>query len=160
MIRYALACDAGHAFESWFPSSDSFDAQKAAGYVSCPVCGSTSVDKQLMRPSVARTDREKASPPMPAAAPVPEAAPAPAQDMAVLSEKDREIRAMIRALREHVVAHAENVGTRFAEEARKIHHGESEARSIYGAASAEEARALMEEGVAFHPLPALPDERN
>lgn len=158
MIRYALACDHGHDFESWFPSSASFDAQAARGLVSCPVCGSSKVGKTLMAPQVARKDRaEPASAPMPPA----EAAPAEATGpVAMLSPQDQELRAKLKALRDHLIAQSDPVGDRFADEARKMHFGEIEHRTIHGVATPEEARSLMEDGVPFHPLPALPDERN
>lgn len=150
MIRYALACEAGHAFESWFPSSDSYEDQKARGLVSCPVCESSLVEKALMAPSVARTDRGVAFPvPSPAEASVP-----------MISEPERKLRALLRSVREQVVANSESVGTRFPEEARKIHYGETEQRSIHGQASLEEARALIEEGIDVAPIPVLPDDRN
>lgn len=153
MIRYALACDNGHAFESWFRSGADFDAQQLRGLVACPSCGSAKVAKQIMAPSVARSDKVDA---------VPVAAePAPADTpVALISEREQQMRAMIRALREQVVANSENVGKNFAEEARKIHYGESEQRSIYGEASSDAVKSLLEEGVEFHPLPSLPDERN
>jgi hypothetical protein len=162
MIRYALACDQAHEFESWFPSSDAFEAQRKGGLVACPVCGSGKVEKQIMAPRLARTDREAAAPPAPAPsppAPVPAEAPAP-QPMAVFSEKERELRAMFRALREHVQKNADHVGERFPDEARKMHYGEIEHRSIYGEASPMEARELIEEGIEIHPLPIIADERN
>ncbi|MBE7201978.1 MAG: DUF1178 family protein [Parafilimonas terrae] len=151
MIRYSLVCEAGHGFESWFPSSDSYDAQVARGLVACPVCDSIKVGKALMVPSVARTDRERAAAPQPtqAAAPV-----------TLVAEPERQVRAMLRALREHVVAHSEHVGARFPEEARKIHYGEAEGRPIYGEASPAEARALIDEGIEVAALPLLPDDRN
>jgi hypothetical protein len=80
--------------------------------------------------------------------------------MAILSEKERELRAMLRAVREHVTKNADDVGDRFAEEARKMHYGEVEHRSIYGEASPAEARDLIEEGIEVHPLPVVPDDRN
>jgi hypothetical protein len=150
MIRYALACDNAHSFESWFPSGDAYEAQAARGLVECPVCGSTRVGKQVMAPSVARADK--------AAAIVP--APQAPQPVAALSEPERQLRALIRAVREHVTRNADYVGDRFADEARKIHYGEEEERSIYGEASADEVRALLEEGVEISPLPVAPDERN
>ncbi len=150
MIRYALHCDKAHEFESWFPSSDSYEAQRKQGFVACPVCGSTKVDKALMAPQVARKDR----------APAAEPAPAPPAPVAVVSPVDQELRAKLRELREHIVKTADPVGERFAEEARKIHYGESEHRSIYGQATPEEARELAEEGIEFHALPVLPDDRN
>jgi hypothetical protein len=150
MIRYSLVCEAGHGFESWFPSSDSYDAQASRGLVTCPACDSASVSKAVMVPSVARTDRERApARPAPADAPV-----------TMITEPERQMRAMLRALREHVVAHSEHVGARFPEEARKIHYGEAEGRSIYGEASPAEARALLDEGIEVAAIPVLPDDRN
>lgn len=157
MIRYALACENGHEFESWFPSSDAYEAQLARGLVACPVCNVARVEKQIMRPSVSRSGTApKASADVPAEAP----APQPPQPVAVFSERERELRAMVKAFREHVVKNAENVGERFPDQARKMHHGEIEHRSIYGAASPVEVKELLEEGVELHPLPVLPDERN
>ncbi len=148
MIKYALACEQAHEFESWFPSSDAFETQRKRGFVTCPFCNSAKVEKQIMAPSVARTDKT----PAPAA---PEAQP-----VAVLSDKEREIRAALRALREHVLKNSENVGKGFVEEARKMHYGETEERSIYGEADLAEARALLEEGIDVLPLPVVPDDRN
>jgi hypothetical protein len=152
MIRYALHCDKAHEFESWFPSSDSYEAQRKQDFVACPVCGSTKVDKALMAPQVARKDRAPAAEP---ATPTP-----PPSPVAVVSPVEQELRAKLRELREHIVKTADPVGERFAEEARKIHYGESEHRSIYGQATPEEARELAEEGIEFHALPVLPDDRN
>ncbi|MBM6593400.1 DUF1178 family protein [Microvirga pudoricolor] len=146
MIKYALACEQAHAFESWFPSSDAYEAQLARGLVTCPVCHSPQVEKQIMAPSIARMDK----PPM----------AVPAQPVAAISDKEREIRSMLRAMRDHVVQNAENVGHGFAEEARKMHYGEAEQRSIYGEAAPAEARALVEEGIDVLPLPVMPDDRN
>ena len=150
MIRYSLVCEAGHGFESWFPASDSYDAQVARGLVTCPVCDSSKVGKALMRPSVARTDRDRR--------PVPQ--PQPEAPVTLVAEPERQVRAMLRALKEHVVANSEHVGPRFPEEARKIHYGEAEGRAIYGEASPDEARALIEEGIEVAALPVLPDDRN
>ncbi|WP_375464478.1 DUF1178 family protein [uncultured Methylobacterium sp.] len=156
MIRYSLVCEAGHGFESWFPSADSFDAQAARGLVTCPVCDSARVAKGLMAPNLARTDRARA--PVPAeAAPVP--APSPSA-LPMVAEPERRLRAMLRAVREQVAASAEHVGARFPEEARKIHYGEGKERAIYGQASPEEARALIDEGIDVAPLPVMPDDRN
>jgi hypothetical protein len=148
MIKYALACEQAHEFESWFPSSEAFETQRKRGFVTCPICNSSKVDKQIMAPSIARTDK------------APVAQPEAAQAMAVLSDKERELRAALRALREHVLRNAENVGKDFVEEARKMHYGEAEERSIYGEADIEEARALMEEGIDVLPIPNVPDDRN
>jgi hypothetical protein len=151
MIRYALVCEAGHGFESWFPSSDAYDEQAARGLVTCPFCDSAKVSKSLMAPGIARTDRGH-----------PPALPEPAMSAAVpmIAEPERRIRELLRAVRQHVVDTAEHVGPRFSEEARKIHYGEVDSRPIYGQASPEEARALIDEGIDVAPLPPLPDERN
>ncbi len=156
MIRYSLVCEAGHGFESWFPSSDSFDEQAASGLVACPICDSTAVTKGLMAPSLARTDRAASGRPVEETAQV----PAPSAPLPMIAEPERQIREMLRALRERVVASAEHVGPRFAEEARKIHYGETEDRAIYGQASPDEARALIDEGIDVAPLPPMPDDRN
>jgi hypothetical protein len=158
MIRYALACDNGHDFESWFPSSASYDAQAERGLVECPLCGSAKVEKQLMTPSLGRKGASKAEPErqvaLPAATP---SAPAP---MALLSEREQAVRAMLKAVREHVTKTADYVGGGFAAEARKMHYGEIDHRSIYGEANPAEAKALIEEGIEVHPIPILPDDRN
>jgi hypothetical protein len=157
MIRYALACDNGHDFESWFPSSASYDAQAERGLVECPLCGSTKVGKQLMAPSLGRKGSAKAESEQPPVASLPATAPA---QMAILSEREQAIRAMLKAVREHVTKTADYVGDSFADEARKMHYGESEHRSIYGEANLNEAKALIEEGIEVHPIPILPDDRN
>lgn len=163
MIHYSLVCADEHAFEGWFRSSADFDDQVAKGLVPCPVCGSTHVRRALMAPAIAsgRKDlREKdireIAPPAPEpSAPVPvAAAPMLADPRAVaLVEAMRE-------LRKAVEANADYVGKSFPEEARKIHYGETEARGIYGEASAEDVKALLEEGVEIAPLPLLPEDRN
>lgn len=162
MIRYALACDRGHEFESWFPSSGSYDAQTARGLVECPVCGSTKVEKRLMSPALAKRDgvAPKAVVAEPAAQPAPDQTPTPTQPVALLSEREVAIRTMLRAVREHVAKTADYVGPSFADEARKMHTGEIEHRSIYGEASPAEARALVEDGIEIQALPIAPDDRN
>ncbi|WP_112661682.1 DUF1178 family protein [Microvirga flavescens] len=146
MIKYALACEQAHEFESWFPSSDAFETQRKRGFVTCPFCHSERIEKQIMAPSVSRTDKTPAT--------------REPQPVAALTEKEREIRTMLRALREHVTQNAEDVGKGFAEEARKMHYGEAEQRSIYGETDSREAQALMEEGIDVLPLPLVPDDRN
>ncbi|MFL5020988.1 MAG: DUF1178 family protein [Microvirga sp.] len=148
MIKYALACEQAHEFESWFPSSEAFETQRKRGYVTCPYCNSAKVEKQIMAPSVARTDK------------APKALTPEVQPVAVLSERERELRAALRALREHVLKNAEDVGKGFVEEARKMYYGETEERSIYGEADLAEAQALLEEGIDVLPLPVVPDDRN
>jgi hypothetical protein len=164
MIRYALACAKGHTFESWFQNSAAFDKQAKRSLVECPVCGNTKVEKALMAPTLAGT-KKRARPSGPAVAN--EAAPAAAapaatapEPVAMMSPQEREFRTKLKELRDHLTKNADNVGRKFPEEARKMHYGEIEHRSIYGEASPEEAKELHEEGVEFHPLPVLPDERN
>ena len=150
MIRYSLNCDQGHEFESWFPSSSAYDKQAKRGLLSCPQCGSAKIDKAIMAPRLSGTNREETTP----------EAPAPKNPVAMLSPQEREIRAKLKELRDHLTKNAENVGQKFPEQARKMHYGEIEHRSIYGEASPEEAKGLAEEGVEFHPLPILPDDKN
>jgi hypothetical protein len=149
MIKYALGCSRGHSFESWFPDSGSYDVQARRGLIACPDCGSTQVSKALMAPAVVggkKTPR-----------PIEEGAAAP---VALLDERQQRLREMARHLRKEIVANTDDVGAKFPEEARAIHDGEAPARSIRGHATAEEARALIEDGVSVLPLPFLPDEFN
>jgi len=163
MIRYSLACERGHTFESWFANSSAYDKQAKRGLVACPVCGATKVEKAIMAPRLARSDTAiDVPPPAPAATPGPATAPAPqgAEPVAMISPQERELRTKLKELRDHLVKNSENVGRRFPEQARKMHYGEIEHRSIYGEASPQEAKELHEEGIEFQPLPILPDERN
>jgi hypothetical protein len=158
MIRYALVCEEGHGFESWFQNSAAYDKQSKQKLVSCPVCGSAKVEKQLMTPRLARRLRPETAP-APSGGPT----PAPANDkapVAMMSPQEQEFRKKLRELREHLTSNADYVGQKFPEEARKMHYGEIDHRSIYGEASPDEAKKLHEEGIEFHPLPVLPDERN
>jgi hypothetical protein len=158
MIRYALTCDKSHAFESWFQSSAAYDKQAKHGLVTCPVCGSSKVEKTIMAPRLSGAKKRADAPAPSAPAPTtPTEAPGP---VAMVSPQEREFRKKLKELREHLVKNADYVGQRFPEEARKMHYGETEHRSIYGEASAEQAKELHEEGIEFHPLPTLPDERN
>ena len=139
MIRFSLLCEKDHEFEGWFSSSKDFDGQSKRGLVQCPVCGSKQVGKALMAPAVA-VSREAATRPL---------------------AMDPEKRDMMRKLRDMVQAvkqNSEDVGDRFADEARKIHHGEAEARGIIGQASSDDAKSLIEEGIEIAPLPEFPDD--
>ena len=142
MISFSLACENGHAFEGWFASSEAFERQLAAEDVGCPVCGSHEVSKALMAPRVA-TSRKRAS--MPVAAHV---------------KQEPEEVTVLRKIRKHLTENAEYVGSRFPEEARRIHYEEAEKRGIYGEATTAEAQALAEEGIDFRPLPVLPEDHN
>lgn len=134
-----LQCRQGHGFEGWFASEDDFRSQLERGLLECPLCA----DREIVRrPSAPRLNLSGAKEP---AKPAP-AAPAPADALAA---------AWMKAVRE-VIRNTEDVGERFAEEARRIHHGESDARGIRGQTTREEARALAEEGIEVFSLPVPP----
>jgi hypothetical protein len=172
MIRYTLCCPKGHDFESWFQNSAAFDKQKKRKLVTCPMCGSAKVEKAIMAPRLSRADAADFEPPqLPSPSPSPAATPTVAggpmppvaagkAPVAMMSPQEHEVRQKLKELRDHVTKHANYVGAQFPEEARKMHYGEIEHRSIYGEASPEDAKALHEEGIEFHPLPILPDEYN
>jgi hypothetical protein len=156
MIRYNLRCDRGHAFESWFQSSQAYETQEKRRLVNCPSCGSAKVERAIMAPQIVSKKSRDRSVTTPAAA---TEATTPASTPLMMAQ-ERELRAKLRELRDHIVKNADNVGERFPNEARKMHYGDIEHRPIYGEASPEEARALIEEGVEVSPLPVLPDDRN
>ena len=159
MIKYALACERRHTFESWFQSSDAYDRQAARGLVTCPVCGSPKVDKAIMAPSLSRSVKRR--PAVKESEPKPEAKPAADKSpVAMASPQEHELRKKLKELRDHLTKNADYVGPKFPEEARKMHYGEIEHRSIYGEASPDDAKSLADEGIEFHPLPVLPDDRN
>jgi hypothetical protein len=137
MIRYALRCKDEHRFEAWFSSSGDFDRLKAAGHVTCAVCGAGGVEKELMAPSLSAATKASPEPAAPEPAP-----PAPEHPLA--------------RLRRRIEAEAENVGRDFAREARRIHAGEAPERPIWGEARPAEARALLEDGIPVAPLPLPP----
>lgn len=161
MIRYELRCDQAHEFDGWFKDSAAFDKLAQGGLVECPHCGATRVAKRLMAPAIpkkgrpARNAKAEALPapvaPPPASPPLPPAIPA-----AALAAMPAELRAMLRHLRSEIEKNCDYVGAEFAEEARKIHHGEAEARSIFGEASEDEAEALREEGIDIARIPWVP----
>ena len=156
MIHYNLRCERDHAFESWFQSSSAYESQEKRKLVNCPVCGSTKVERAIMAPQiVSKKGREPAVPP-----PAPVAEVTPPASTPLLMAQERELRVKLKELRDHIVKNADNVGERFPVEARKMHYGDIEHRPIYGEASPEEARSLIDEGVEVSPLPVLPDDRN
>ena len=158
MIRYTLRCERDHGFESWFQSSSAYDSQVRRKLVTCPVCNSTKVEKAIMAPQiVSKKSRDNAAPTPAPAAPAETTA---GESTPLLMAQERELRAKLKELRDHIVKNADNVGERFPNEARKMHYGDIEHRPIYGEASPDEARALIEEGVEVAPLPVLPDDRN
>ena len=157
MIRYALACDKQHEFEIWFKNSADHDRQRKRGLVTCPACGSAKVEKTIMAPALSRSSKSKSAPSAELATPT---APETKSPVAMMSPQEHEFRKKLKELREHLTKNADNVGAKFPEEARKMHYGEIEHRSIYGEASPKDAKELHDEGIEFHPLPVLPDERN
>lgn len=133
MIRYVLRCDQGHDFESWFRSSDAYDALHAAGQVTCAMCGSTKVEKTLMAPRIASAG----------------------SDAPDLHTPKTEQEIAIDKLRKHLVENSDYVGMTFAAEARAIHEGNAPDRAIYGEAKLEDAKKLLEDGIPVAPLPFM-----
>ena len=161
MIHYALACDKGHSFESWFQNSAAYDKQAKRKLIECPMCGSAKVEKAIMAPRLARKDKSTSIAVREEAAPAHTDATTPdSSPVAMISPQEHEFRKKLKELRDHLTANADNVGKKFPEVARKMHYGEVEHRSIYGEASPKDAKELHEEGIEFHPLPVLPEERN
>ena len=141
MIRFSLVCEHDHEFEAWFRSNDDFDTQNKRGFVECPSCGSKKVGKALMAPAVSTgRNREKMA--------------------LAMGQAQKEAMAQLKALSEKMRENADYVGDKFAEEARKIHFGETDPRGIYGEATLEEAKGLAEDGVGFMPIPVFPEDRN
>ena len=158
MIHYSLRCERGHTFESWFQSSSAYESQEKRKLVSCPSCGSFKVERGIMAPRiVSKKGRNTAAP---AAAEVTSTEVTTTESTPLLMAQERELRSKIKELRDHITKNADNVGERFPNEARKMHYGDIEHRPIYGEASPDEARSLIDEGVEVSPLPVLPDDRN
>lgn len=157
MIRYRLKCDKSHEFEGWFKSGDAFDKQVKRKLLPCPVCGSHKISKALMAPSVVTSERKVRRKPQ-AAQPV-SGTDGPTQTLAVTAEQ-REVLRRLRKMRDEVLAKSDYVGPRFAEEARKIHNKEADARGIHGEASPADVRSLVEDGIDVFPVPVLPDDHN
>ncbi len=142
MIHYALVCENAHKFEAWFRNAEAFDDQHERGIVTCPVCSSGSVDKALMAPALAKSSgEEKVS-------------------LSIGHPQHAELLEALRSLRHKMTSEADYVGDKFAEEARRIHFKDVEARGIYGEATRDEVASLIEDGVDFMPLPGLPEEHN
>ena len=144
MIKYALGCTEGHAFESWFPDSAAYDKQRNRGLIACPECGSTRVDKAIMAPAVVGGER---------------AAPAVAPEI-VADDRRRQAREFFLRMRREIEANTDDVGAKFPQVARAIHLGDEPERAIRGRASLAEAKSLLEDGVGVLPLPMLEDEFN
>lgn len=144
MIKYALSCAEGHAFESWFPDSAAYDKQRKRGFVVCPECGSTRVDKAIMAPAVVGGERA-----------APEESPG-----IVVDDRRRQAREFLVRMRREIEANTDDVGPRFPQVARAIHLGDEPERGIRGRASLAEAKALLEDGIGVLPLPTAEDELN
>ena len=187
MILFDLLCSQGHAFEAWFRDNDSFERLVAVGEIQCAVCGDTNIKKALMAPKIssskavarhaARDDAERAaetskanqsqeaSPSVPATVPSSMAVhdnpgPLSASPSVAVPEKVAEAMKMLRKVQTHIEKNFDHVGQRFAEEARKMHYGEAEKRSIYGEATKDEAEALADEGIEVNQMPWLPDRNS
>lgn len=129
MILFDLRCTEGHEFEAWFRDSGAYDEQVGAGDVACPICGSHEVTKALMAPALASRPKAK---------------------------QVAQVMGMVREVQDHIEKNFDHVGNRFAEEARKIHYGDTEKRSIYGEATKAEAKELKDEGIKVGQIPWLP----
>lgn len=138
MISFNLRCAKDHEFEGWFKDSASFDTQIAQKKIDCPVCGSRKVEKALSRPNISSGRTQGAA----------------------QAEAARKMRDTLREFRRKVESTHEHVGERFAEEARKIHYGETEARGIYGEATGEEAQSLADEGIAVAQIPWIEEVKD
>ncbi len=149
MIRFTLRCQKGHEFEAWFRNGDTYDRQAKRGEVRCPDCGSPKVTKAIMAPAIGKGARRAAAEVPAAETPAPAAAAPEAGEVHVAGK----LREALREMRSFIEKNAEYVGPRFAEEARKMHKGEADERSIYGEASDAEAEALKEEGIEFGRIP-------
>ncbi|MGF1651567.1 MAG: DUF1178 family protein [Hyphomicrobiaceae bacterium] len=173
MIKYQLVCEREHAFESWFANSSAYDKAERAGLLACATCGSTKVRKAIMAPNVSVKTRQRgessagrqvasdAEPTPAATVPAPHPTSPPQQVMAgPPAEQVAKVVAFMRALRAAVEATAEDVGDRFADEARKMHYGDADERAIFGEATLAETIDLIEEGIEIVPLPALPEDHN
>ncbi|MEM7213376.1 MAG: DUF1178 family protein [Pseudomonadota bacterium] len=143
MIRYTLKCENDHDFESWFRSSEAFETLSKAGQVTCGHCGSAKVEKAIMAPAVSGTKKKSAQ------------TPAPVAEDAPLSTPSNPAETALRQMREHLKKNSDYVGTEFASEARKMHDGETDQRSIWGEATVADAKSLHEDGVPVAPLPFI-----
>jgi hypothetical protein len=141
VIKYRLRCGRAHEFEAWFPSSASCEAQAEKRQICCPDCGDRGVGKAVMAPNVAVRGRDQ-------------------EDARPSATGGPHLVDVLREMRRSLLAGAEDVGPRFPEEARKIHHGDTQSRRICGTASREEACALVDEGIEIVALPILPDDAN
>lgn len=145
MIVYRLRCKNAHEFEGWFKSSKAYDSQSKSGSLECPTCATTNVTKAIMAPNIATKGESKLL---------------PAKKGSVIKDMDDAAFAkMAAAISDYVEKNFDYVGEKFPEEARRIHYGEADERGIYGEASSDETRALIDEGIDIEPLPGLPKRK-
>ena len=145
MIRYTLKCSNDHAFDSWFRNSEAFDTLRASKQITCSVCGDNAVEKAIMAPAVAGKQK-----------PAIDAAPQDQSgEAAPLSEPSHPAEIALRRIRDHIRKNSNYVGAEFASEARKMHEGESEQRSIWGEATLADAKALHDDGIPVAPIPFI-----
>ncbi|HJQ60463.1 MAG TPA: DUF1178 family protein [Vineibacter sp.] len=159
MIKFRLRCANDHAFDSWFKDGATYERQEKRHLLECPVCGDSKIERAIMAPNVGRKGnaRRPAAAPQPPATPDPAAAPSPPVPAAMPGPAmPPEMRKMLVEMRQQVEKNCDYVGDKFAEEARKIHYGETDKRGIYGETSDAEAAALSEEGIEFGKLPWVP----
>lgn len=154
MIQYALKCDKDHRFDSWFASASAFDKLHTAGMVTCAVCGSASVKKELMAPSVRPSRTATGS------SDVPEVETSQQPQPGLLSAPATPAEQMIAELRRNVEDNSDYVGKDFVKQAREMHTGDAPERSIYGEAKLDEARELLEDGIPVLPLPFRPSGKD
>ncbi len=161
MIHYQLNCSEGHEFDGWFKDSASFDTQARSGFLECPVCGNGQVTRALMAPAVTKGRRALVAaapaggvPAAPPQASPPREGPGP---LAVSGDRMPDhVRAMLQRMRSEVERNCDYVGEQFAQEARRIHAGESEKRGIYGEATPDQAQALSDDGIEVARIPWVP----
>jgi hypothetical protein len=157
MILYRLRCAKGHEFDSWFKDGKTYERQEKRSLIGCPSCGSSKVVRAPMAPRIGKGGKSAEAPVEAPAEAIPAQASVPDPQMAALARAmPKEMRETLIKLREQVEKNLEPVGEKFAEEARKIHYGESDKRGIYGQTTDEEAEALAEEGIEFGRLPWVP----
>jgi len=146
MIVYRLRCKNDHEFEGWFKSSKAYDSQSKSGSLECPTCATTNVTKAIMAPNIATKGESKLLPAK--------------KEGSVIKDTDGAAFAkMAGAISDYVEKNFDYVGENFPEEARRIHYGEADERGIYGEASSDETRALIDEGIDIAPLPGLPKRK-
>ena len=160
MIRYRLSCEKDHTHEAWFANSKAFDKLQKSHALTCPVCGSVDIRKAIMTPGLAKSGYRSDKASVPAAPSVTEPAGNHQVNSLALSNEAKAALNALRSIRDKVKENADNVGKNFAEEVRKMHYGETDARGVWGEASPEQTQELAREGIEVYPLPILPEDRN